>query len=111
MTTDKIYFTLLIYVKPGQYETFQAYESKVLPLLPSYNGTLELRLKTDKKADETEVPDEIHILSFRSMQDFDRYRTDDRRKQYLDMFHFAVEKAMLIKGTDIRTPGTNGLFE
>ena len=111
MSTEKIYFTLLVYVKPGQYETFQDYERKVLPLLPSFNGMLELRLKTDKKADETEVPDEIHILSFRSMNDFERYRNDDRRRQYLDMFHSAVEKAMLIKGKDIKTPGTKGLFE
>lgn len=111
MNNEKIYFTLLVYVKPGQYETFQAYERKVLPLLPSFNGMLELRLKTDKTADETEVPDEVHILSFRSMSDFERYRSDNRRRQYLDMFHASVEKAMLIKGNDIKTPGTNGLFE
>lgn len=110
MSTEKIYFTLLLYIKPGQYETFEAYENNVLPLLPVYNGILERRLKTDKTADETEVPDEIHILSFPSMKDFDRYRNDDRRKQYLDMFQQSVVKAMLIKGKDIKTPGTNGLF-
>lgn len=101
MNVEKIYFTLLVYIKPGQHEMFNAYENKVLPLLPAYNGKLELRLRTDKKADETEVPDEIHVLSFDSMNDFERYRGDETRKQYLEMFHVSVEKAMLIKGTDI----------
>jgi antibiotic biosynthesis monooxygenase (ABM) superfamily enzyme len=104
MNAEKIYFTLLVYIKPGQYDMFQAYEDKVLPLLPSYNGALELRLRTDKKADETEVPDEIHILSFRSMKDFEQYRKDEKRKQYLEMFHMSVEKAMLIKGTSMAIP-------
>jgi antibiotic biosynthesis monooxygenase (ABM) superfamily enzyme len=102
MNAEKIYFTMLVYIKPGQYAIFQAYENKVLPLLPAYNGTLELRLKTDKKADETEVPDEIHILSFYSMKDFESYRNDDQRKKYIAMFHQAVEKAMLIQGKDIK---------
>lgn len=101
MSAEKIYFTMLVYIKPGQYEMFQAYENKVLPLLPSYNGTLELRIKTDKKADDTEVPDEIHILSFRTMKDFEKYRNDGERKRHMEMFHQAVEKAMLIKGRDI----------
>ncbi len=72
---------------------------------------LELRLKTDKKPMRQRCRTRSISCLFRSMSDFERYRSDDRRKQYLDMFHSSVESAMLIKGKDIKTPGTNGLFE
>jgi antibiotic biosynthesis monooxygenase (ABM) superfamily enzyme len=102
MSTEKIYFTLLVYLKKGQREMFHSFEHKVLPLLPAYNGTLELRIQTDKKEDDTEVPDEIHIISFFKMEDFEHYRNDGERKRHIEMFHQSVDKAMLIKGRDIR---------
>jgi len=34
--SPKLYYTLLIYVRAGQESVFQAYENKVLPLLPKY---------------------------------------------------------------------------
>jgi len=53
---------------------FQAYEARVLPLLPEYGGALERRLRN---ADGTV---EVHILRFTSRDCLDRFRQDDRRK-------------------------------
>ncbi|MET7000938.1 hypothetical protein [Chitinophaga defluvii] len=102
MSDPKIYFTLLVYLKKGQRDMFHSYENKVLPLLPAYNGTLEFRIQTDKKEDDTEVPDEVHVISFTNMKDFEDYRNDGERKRHQEMFHQSVEKAMLIPGRDIK---------
>jgi len=53
---------------------FQAYEARVLPLLPEYGGTLERRLGN---ADGTV---EMHLLRFASRDGLDRFRQDERRK-------------------------------
>src|ERR1041384_2091585 len=97
MNNSRIYHTLLISVLPGKYDTFNEYEKIVLQLLPKYNGKLELRLKTDKTENDSDVPDEIHIISFKSESDFENYLNDEERKKRLYMFEDSVIKAKLIK--------------
>lgn len=96
MPPARIYYTLSVYLREGQEEVFQAYENKVLPLLPKYNGKLELRLKINKTAPDH--PDEIHVISFLNETDFTAYRNDPERLRYASMFQDSVAKAMLVQG-------------
>ena len=71
--TDLITFALIARIPPEGIEDFRAYEDAVLPLLPEFNGRLERRLRN---------PDgtiEMHIVSFASDADFQKYRNDPRR--------------------------------
>ncbi|KAA5544233.1 DUF1330 domain-containing protein [Adhaeribacter rhizoryzae] len=99
MPSDRIYYTLLVYLREGQDPIYQAYENKVLPLLPKYNGRLELRLKSNKTAPNQ--PDEIHVASFPSVADFEAYRDDPERLNSAGMFQDSVAEAVLVQGVRI----------
>ena len=52
---------------------FEAYEEKVLALVPEHGGRLEMRVRSVDGRTET------HLLYFPDEQAFDRYRSDPRR--------------------------------
>jgi len=101
MKNNKIYYILLIFVFSDKYEIFNDYEDKVLPLLPKYNGKLESRLKTDKSANDADIPDEIHIISFKNECDFENFKNDSERKKYFHLFKSSVQKVELIKSKNL----------
>ena len=71
--TDLVTFVLIARLPAEGVEDFRAYEAAVLPLLSEFNGRLERRLRN---------PDgtvEVHIVSFASEADFQKYRNDPRR--------------------------------
>jgi len=96
MNNNRIYYTLLIHVIKDKYDIFNEYEKLVLPLLTKYNGKLELRMKTDKKDENS--PDEIHIISFDTEKDFQAYQIDEEREKHRHLFESSVEDSVLIKG-------------
>ena len=101
MPPARIYYNLMVYLREGQESVFQAYENKVLPLLPRYNGKLEIRLKTSQSTPEQ--PDEIHIVSFPSEIDFEAYRNDPERLAHVKMFEDSVLKAVLVPGVKVNS--------
>jgi hypothetical protein len=96
-----IYLTQLIYIHPGQEEIFHQFEDFVLPLLDKYQGKLLLRVRPAKEqviAGELEAPYEIHLVSFATEGDFDAFKQDKEREQYLHLKDASVSKIVLIKG-------------
>jgi len=69
----RLTFVLIARVPSDGVASFQAYEDAVLPLLNEFGGLLERRLRN---ADGTI---EVHIVSFDSDQNFQRFRSDPRR--------------------------------
>ncbi|MEE9383361.1 MAG: hypothetical protein V3V08_08100 [Nannocystaceae bacterium] len=96
-----LYYTQLIYIKPGQEEAFHAFESQVLPLLSRYNGRLLLRIRPNKacviEANDP-VPYEIHILTFGSKADLDAFAADPKRQKVLELKTRSIDRAVLIEG-------------
>jgi hypothetical protein len=69
----RVTYLVIARLPAGGLETFDLYESLVLPLLVSHGGRLERRLRT---------PDELveaHVVSFDSADSFAAYRDDPRR--------------------------------
>ncbi len=96
-----IFYTQLIYVKPGEEKVFQEFEDKVLPLLKKYGGTLLLRVRPDENsiiASATEVPYEIHLVSFPGRKNFEDYAADETRKSALPLKDESILRATLIEG-------------
>lgn len=96
-----LYYTQLIFLKEGQEEAFHAFEDHVLPLLKRHNGELIYRLRPDKSAViETTVgyPYEIHVVTFASRADFESYRDDPERQQYMPLKEQSIIRAVLIEG-------------
>jgi hypothetical protein len=96
-----IYYTQIIFLKTGQEDIFNEFEEKVLPLLNRHNGKLLYRIRPAKTcviATGWGYPYEIHLVSFLSRKDFEAYRDDKERLQYLHLKDQSVEKILLIEG-------------
>ncbi|QNF34473.1 DUF1330 domain-containing protein [Adhaeribacter swui] len=101
METEKLYLTLLVYVRKGEEETFLKYEDQVLPLLPQYYGELVYRIRPDKSNfvhATDELPYEIHLLTFPTTQDFENFRQDPERLKHQPLFTKSVRKVLLLPG-------------
>ena len=96
-----LYYTQIIFVKPGQEDQFNLFESHVLPLLKKYNGTLIYRVRpSDGSVIETTIgnPYELHLVTFPAKEDFVGYSKDEGRLKYLDLKENSIERALLIEG-------------
>ncbi|MBK0381073.1 hypothetical protein [Mucilaginibacter segetis] len=96
-----IYYTQLIFIKPGQEQAFHAFEDKVLPLLENHNGKLLYRVRPEKSAFieySDDLPYEIHLVSFKDKADFETYKTDPKRLSFMEMKNNSVERIILIEG-------------
>ena len=96
-----LYFIQILYVHEGHEETFHSFEDDVLPLLQRHNGVLVYRARPAREAiiaTEMGYPYEIHIVTFPAQTDFESYRDDPERTQFLYLKDQSVEHVMLIKG-------------
>jgi hypothetical protein len=96
-----IYYTQLIFIKPGCEQEFHTFEDKVLPLLKEHNGELVYRVRPEKSAfieNSRELPYEIHLVTFGSKADFEGYARDPKRTDFIEMKNKSVEKITLIEG-------------
>jgi hypothetical protein len=96
-----IYITQLIYLKPGQEKTFDAFEAVAIPLIARYNGTLLFRVRPAAGAfveGEGHPPYEIHLVSFPEEKDFIAFGKDPQRALSLHLKEASVERIELFKG-------------
>jgi hypothetical protein len=97
-----LYYTQMIFLKEGQENVFNAFEAHVLPLLRRHNGELLYRVRPEKSAviaTSWGYPYEIHLVSFLDRADFEAYRDDKERIQYLPLKNQSVERILLIEGS------------
>jgi len=96
-----IYLTQLIYIKEGQENIFNEFESVAIPIILKYNGRLTLRIRPEKEAfieANIEQPYEIHLVEFDTEQDFENFKKDEERKQFLHLKKQSIRTSILIKG-------------
>ena len=97
-----IYYTQVLFIKEGKEAIFNEFEAHVLPLLKRHNGELLYRVRPDKTSViETNLgyPYEIHLVSFQQKTDFEAYRDDPERIQYMPLKDQSIVKALLIEGS------------
>jgi hypothetical protein len=96
-----LYYTQLIYIKPGVEDIFHAFEDEVLPLIAHHNGDLLHRIRPDKTsiiAGSGEAPYEVHVVTFPGQADFDGYKNDPQRLAFMHLKDQSVERIILIEG-------------
>jgi hypothetical protein len=91
----RLTFVLIARVPPDGVARFQAYEDAVLPLLSEFGGLLERRLRNGDGTIE------VHIVSFDSDRDFQRYRSDPRRAALSHLFEASAARNELLAVTDV----------
>ncbi len=100
-TRIMIFITQLLYVKEDQGEVFRQFEALAIPIIGKYNGKLLLRIKPGHDSvieANMEVPYEIHLVSFASEDDFENFKRDEERKQFLYLKDQSIREAILIQG-------------
>jgi hypothetical protein len=99
-----LYYTQLIFIKKGQEDVFNLFEAHVLPLLGRHNGVLVYRVRPAQSsiiATAVGYPYEVHLITFPTKKDFEAYRDDKERLQYMELKNASVERAVLIEGVVI----------
>ena len=94
-TSARLTFVLIARVPPDGIASYQAYEAAVLPLLSEFGGSLERRLRN---SDGTV---EVHIVSFDSDRNFQRFRSDPRRASFAHLIEASAAKNELFAMTDV----------
>ncbi|MBT1706043.1 DUF1330 domain-containing protein [Chryseosolibacter indicus] len=97
-----IYITQLIYIVPGQEETFDQFEEIAIPIIKKYNGKLLFRIRPEASAyveHTIEAPYEIHLVEFDIEQDFERFKQDEERKAFLHLKEQSIRESILIQGS------------
>ena len=99
-----IYITQLVYIKAGHQETFNAFEAAVIPLIAKHNGRLLLRIRPEQnQIIQTSIqhPYELHLVSFASEVDFEEFKQDKDRENFLHLKEKSIERIILMEGKEI----------
>src|SRR3954468_19390593 len=99
-----IYITQLIYIKEGQENVFHQFEDIVIPAILKYNGRLLFRVRPGENsfiAYSIDKPYEIHLVEFDSEQDFESFKQDKERIQFLHLKEQSVKASILIQGVKL----------
>ena len=97
-----IIITQLIYIREGQEQIFEEFEKIAIPIISKYNGRLLLRIRPAKSnyiESHIEEPYEIHMVEFDEQVDFDNFKKDEERKNFLHLKNQSVRSSILIQGT------------
>ncbi|HMI02058.1 MAG TPA: hypothetical protein VK541_06220 [Pedobacter sp.] len=97
-----IYITQLIYLKAGQETIFHQFEDVAIPIIARYNGKLLLRIRPTGETiieHNMDIPYEIHLVEFTSDQDFENFKKDKEREQFLHLKEQSIQAVLLIKGS------------
>lgn len=89
-----IYITQLIYIKQHQEKMFDEFEKVSIPIISRYNGKMMLRIRPDKNSileSSIDQPYEVHVVSFETENDFERFMEDEERKNYLHLKEQSVK--------------------
>jgi uncharacterized protein (DUF1330 family) len=99
-----IYLTQLIYIIEGQENVFHEFEAMAIPIISKYNGRLTLRIRPEENSiieKNIDKPYEIHLVEFDTQQDFDNFKKDDERKNFLHLKEKSIKSTILIQGVKL----------
>jgi len=99
-----IYITQLIYINDGEEAVFNEFEAVAIPIISKYNGRLLLRLKPARATvieSSIETPYEIHLVAFENDEDYENFKQDKDRKQFLHLKERAIRSSLIIKGFEV----------
>lgn len=102
LNNNTILITQLIYIIEGQEKTFDEFESIAIPTIYKYNGRLLFRVRpTESNFIERyfDNPYEIHLVEFKTEQDFHKFKQDEDRQKFLHLKDQLIKKSILIQGT------------
>jgi uncharacterized protein (DUF1330 family) len=99
-----VFITQVIYIIDGKEELFDEFESLAIPIIKKYNGRLLLRLRLNENGVLESIegaPYEVHLVEFRSENDFQEFLQDTGRNSFLHLKEQSVRTTLMIKGQKV----------
>jgi uncharacterized protein (DUF1330 family) len=99
-----IFITQLIYINSGQEKVFDEFENVAIPAISKYNGRLLFRVRPSQQdfiESHIDQPYEIHLVEFKTQEDFDNFKQDPGRKKFLHLKERSIRSSVLIQGNKI----------
>ena len=106
--SERVCFTVLIYLNTGKDDVFRSYEEQAFPLIGKHGGRIELIIKPEEVTGELDLPDEIHVLSFETKDGFANYRADPGSQQLAQLRTESVARAVFLRGRIVRNAADPG---
>jgi len=99
-----IYLTQLIYIIEGQEKVFDEFEAIAIPIISKYNGRLLLRVRPGVDSfieHHMDKPYELHFVEFDSEEDFQHFKADKERQNFLHLKDQSIQASILIQGVKL----------
>ncbi len=96
-----LFITQLIYLQPDKEIIFDQFEKIAIPILEKYEGKMLLRLRPEPLnviEGNMEIPYEIHLISFGCEADYENFKADEERINFLHLKEQSIRNVLLIKG-------------
>ena len=98
-----IHHTTHLYTESKE-DVFHAFEDVAIPIIAKYNGKMLLRLRPGHESvlySAADAPYEVHLISFETAEDFEAFKKDEERKQFLHLKEASIRSSLLIQGIAI----------
>lgn len=95
---------VLLIVREGRESAFEDFEVEATRIMRRYGGRIERRLALSR-GDDSEQPDEVHLVTFPSSRAFDDYRADPGVSALAELRDEVIRKTVVWRGVDARSLG------
>ena len=99
-----MYITQIIFLNEGEEKTFDAFEQIAIPLIYLHHGKLLFRLRPTEACfigSPHVRPYEVHLVEFRSRDDYEAFQRDKRREEHLSLKERSVRQSIIIEGNEV----------
>ena len=93
--SGELLLVAIVEMAPGYAAAGERYEDAVLGLLDRHGGSIERRMRN------TDSPDEVHVIRFRSRAGYESFMVDPDRLDYRDRIGDAAPKTRVLEVRDV----------
>jgi uncharacterized protein (DUF1330 family) len=95
-----IVLIVTLYVHPGQEKELRQFETAAAHIMRKHGGVIERVIRPDLAPNTTEIPHEIHVVTFPSTGAFAAYRSDPELAALASLRELAIARTEIIVGHD-----------
>jgi uncharacterized protein (DUF1330 family) len=96
-----IILVVQLFIQVNQEVKFQQFEREATQIMQKYQGQIEKMIRPIYTGQENELPYEIHIIWFPSMEQFEAYRKDSDLAKLAALRQSAIARTEIIIGRDV----------
>lgn len=97
---SKIILLVQLFIHPGREVEFRRFETEAAQIMQRYGGRIERVIRPISAAQGEELPHEIHLVSFPSMEQFESYRGDSDLAKLAPLRQSAIARTVITIGEE-----------